>query len=107
MVQHLAIFLIKILIGTTLGLIGIYNSKRKNKMRIFDEQDNAFQDAYLKVCIRYAKGEIAELNLQNVDVIALALQYDVSFFLVHNDFNGQNVSNIPAFVGPRPVKRPA
>lgn len=107
MVQHLAILLIKILIGTSLGLIGIYNAKRKKKMRLFDEQDNCFQDAYLKCCIRYAKGEIAALNLpSSTDVIALAVQYDASFFLEPIDFNGQNLENITAFVGPRPIKRP-
>lgn len=106
--QPVLIFLIKLLIGTTLAIAGIYNAKRKKKMRIFDEQDNLFQQAYLEICIRYAKGEISELNLPaSTDVIALAVQYDVSFFLTIDDFIGQNLESITAFVGPRPIKRPA
>lgn len=83
------------------------NKLNKNTMRIFDEQDNCFQQAYLECLIRYAKGEISELNLPpSTDVAALALQYDISFFLEIEDFAGQNIESITAFVGPRPVKRP-
>lgn len=83
------------------------NKLNKNTMRLFDEQDNCFQQAYLEACIRYAKGEIADLNLPpSTDVLVLALQYDISFFLISDDFIGQNIENITAFVGNRPAKRP-
>lgn len=76
-------------------------------MRLFDELDMATQNEILVSCIRYAKGEIVEFNLlASTDVLALAVQYDTMFFLDILDFGGMNTENIPAFVGPRPVKRP-
>lgn len=106
---------IRYLGGASIALAGAYfdydykrkKKEKENNMRLFDEQDNCFQDAYLKCCIRYAKGEIAALNLpSSTDVIALAVQYDVSYFLFPIDFAGQNLENIPAFTGNRPIKRP-
>ncbi len=109
MLAQFVIFVIKILIGTSLGLIGIYNTKRKKKMeRIFDELTIELQNEIIIVCIRYAKGEIAELNLPpSTDVLELALQYDTMYFLEPIDFAGYDTLPVPAFCGSRPLKRPA
>lgn len=106
MLQHFYIFVLKLLLGTTLGLMGVYSKKRK-KMRIFDGLSIEQQQGILYTCISYAKGEIQENNLPaTTDVIALAVQYDTMYFLEPIDFAGQDIENIPAFIGPRPVKRP-
>lgn len=108
MLYQLILFGIKILFGTTLGLLGVYHAKKKKKkMRIFDTLPLETQNEILIVCVSYAKGEIAELNLPaSTDVIGLAVQYDTMFFLEPIDFIGLNLETIPAFVGPRPIKRP-
>lgn len=110
--------IVKYLGGASIALSGAWfehryskmkKDKTKNKevMRLFDEQDNCFQQAYLEACIRYAKGEIAEFNLPpSTDVLALALQYDISFFLTIDDFAGQDILPITSWVGSRPIKRP-
>lgn len=110
--------IVKYLGGASIALAGAWfehrydkmkKDKTKNKevMRLFDEQDNCFQQAYLEACIRYAKGEIAEFNLPpSTDVLALALQYDISFFLTIDDFAGQDILPITSWVGSRPIKRP-
>ena len=112
MFAQISLFIIKILIGTTLGILGIYNAKMKNrkklkKMRIFDELNLEVQNEIVTTAVRYAKGEIAEFNLPvTTDVIALAVQYDTMFFTTPLDYTGLNLETIPAFVGGRPVKRP-
>ena len=109
MLTQLLVFVIKILIGTTLGLLGVYATKnrRKIKMRIFDDLTPEQQQGVFFACISYAKGEIDEFNLPpSTDVLALALEYDTMYFLELIDFAGQNPELIPAFVGSRPVKRP-
>jgi hypothetical protein len=110
MVYQLAIFLLKILLGTTLGILGVYHAKRKNnnkKMRIFDNLPLETQNEILIVCVSYAKGEIIESNLPpTTDLIELSVQYDTMFFLTPLDFGGLNTENIPAFLGGRPIKRP-
>lgn len=112
MFQYIAIFVIKILIGTTLGILGIYNAKMKNKnklrkMRIFDELSLEAQNEIVTSCVRYAKGEIAEFNLPiATDVIALAIQYDTMFWTTPLDYSGLDLETITAWVGSRPIKRP-
>lgn len=108
MLHSLLLMLIKVLVGTSLGLLGVYNSgNKKKKMRIFDELSLEAQNEIIVSCVRYAKGEIAELNLPAItDIIQLAIQYDTMYFTTIMDFQGLNVENIPAFVGPRPIKRP-
>jgi len=108
MLQHLIIFVIKLLIGTTLAMAGIYNAKRKKKMRIFDELSLEAQNEIVTSCVRYAKGEIAEFNLPvTTDVVALAIQYDTMYFTTPLDYSGLPIETITAFIGPRPIKRPA
>ena len=112
MFQYITIFVIKLLIGTTLGILGIYNSKMKNrnklrKMRIFDELSLEAQNEIVTSCVRYAKGEIAEFNLPaNTDVIQLAIQYDTMFWTTPLDYTGLDLETITAWVGSRPIKRP-
>lgn len=109
MLYQLAIFLLKIIIGTSLGLLGVYHAKRKKikKMRIFDNLPIETQNEILIVCVSYAKGEIAEFNLPaSTDLIHLSMQYDTMFFLEPLDFGGVNTETIPAFLGSRPIKRP-
>lgn len=103
------IFVIKVIVGTALGLLGVYHAERKKrkKMRIFDTLTIEQQQGILYSCISYAKGEIVEFNLPaSTDVLALALQYDTMYFLEIIDFAGQDHESVPAFVGGRPVKRP-
>lgn len=110
MAYQIILLLIKVIVGTSLGLLGVYNNgikKNKKKMRIFDQFTIEAQNTILMSCIAYAKGEIAEFNLPaTTDVIALAVQYDTMYFLEIIDFNGIDPNNVPAFVGPRPIKRP-
>lgn len=112
MFQYITIFVIKLLIGTTLGILGIYNSKMKNrnklrKMRIFDELSLEAQNEIVTSCVRYAKGEIAEFNLPvTTDVIQLAIQYDTMFWTTPLDYSGLDLETITAWVGSRPIKRP-
>lgn len=107
--QHLIIFAIKLLIGTTLAMAGVYNAKKKKKkMRIFDELSLEAQNEIVTSCVRYAKGEIAEFNLPvTTDVVALAIQYDTMYFTTPLDYTGLPIETITAFIGPRPIKRPA
>ena len=113
MFAQISLFIIKILIGTTLGILGIYNAKMKNrkkikKMRIFDELNLEVQNEIVTTAVRYAKGEIAEFNLPaTTDVIALAVQYDTMFFTTPLDYTGLDLVTIPSWIGPRPIKRPA
>ena len=110
MLAQLLIFVIKILIGTTLGILGVYNAKRKKrkKMRIFDELNLETQNEIVTTAVRYAKGEIAEFNLPvTTDVIALAVQYDTMYFTTPLDYSGLDLNTITAWIGPRPIKRPA
>jgi len=105
--QPVIIFLIKLLIGTTLAIAGIYNTKRKKKMRIFDELSLEAQNEIVTSCVQYAKGEIAEFNLPaSTDIIELAVQYDTMYFTTVLDYSGLPIESITAFVGPRPIKRP-
>lgn len=109
MLHQLVLFLLKILIGTSLGILGVYHAKRKNnkKMRIFDNLPIETQNEILIVCVSYAKGEIAEFNLPpTTDLIELSVEYDTMFFLTPLDFGGLNTETIPAFLGSRPIKRP-
>lgn len=109
MLSQMLIFILKVVMCTSLGLLGVYNAerKKKRKMRIFDQLTIEQQQGILFTCISYAKGEIQEFNLPaSTDVIALAVQYDTMYFLTPIDFSGQNIETIPAFVGGRPVKRP-
>ena len=112
MFQYITIFVIKLLIGTTLGVLGIYNSKMKNrnklkKMRIFDELSLETQNEIVTTAVRYAKGEIAEFNLPaTTDVIQLAVQYDTMYFTTPLDYSGLDLETITAWVGSRPIKRP-
>jgi hypothetical protein len=108
MLYQLVLFAIKIIFGTSLGLLGVYHAKkRKKKMRIYDTLTPESQNEILSVCVGYAKGEIVEFNLPaSTDVIGLAVQYDTMFFLTPIDFAGFNTESVPAFVGPRPIKRP-
>jgi hypothetical protein len=112
MFAQIAIFFIKILIGTSLGILGIYNAKMKNrnkikKMRIFDELNLEVQNEIVTTAVRYAKGEIAEFNLPaSTDVIALAVQYDTMYFTTPLDYSGLDLETITAWVGSRPIKRP-
>lgn len=110
MIYQLVIFLLKILIGTSLGLLGVYHAKKKNnikKMRIFDTLSIEAQNEIIHSCFSYAKGEIAEFNLPpTTDLVELAIQYDTMFFLEPIDLMGYPTETIPAFLGGRPIKRP-
>lgn len=110
MAYQIILLLIKVIVGTSLGLLGVYNNgikKNKKKMRIFDQFEDETKHEILKSCISYAKGEISELNLPaTTDIKALALMYDTMYFLNSTDFEDYIVEVIPAFVGPRPIKRP-
>lgn len=110
MAYQIILLLIKVIVGTSLGLLGVYNNgikKNKKKMRIFDNLEPFEKEVILETCIAYAKGEIAEFNLPaTTDVITLAVQYDTMYFLEIIDFNGIDPNNVPSFVGPRPIKRP-
>ena len=77
-------------------------------MRIFDELSLEAQNEIVTSCVRYAKGEIAEFNLPvTTDVVALAIQYDTMYFTTPLDYSGLPIETITAFIGPRPIKRPA
>ena len=66
------------------------------------------QNEIVTTAVRYAKGEIAEFNLPaSTDVIALAVQYDTMYFTTVLDYSGLDLVNIPGWIGPRPIKRPA
>ena len=111
MLYQIILLLIKVIVGTSLGLLGVYNTGMKKnkikKMRIFDQFTTEAQNTILMSCIAYAKGEIAEFNLPpTTDIISLAVQYDTMYFTTIIDFNGIDTNNIPTFVGPRPIKRP-
>ena len=90
-------------------MAGIYNAKKKKKkMRIFDELSLEAQNEIVTSCVRYAKGEIAEFNLPvTTDVKALAMQYDTMYFTTIADYEELPIEVITAFIGPRPIKRPA
>lgn len=105
MIQQVVIFLIKILIGTTLGLIGVYNAKRYKKMRIFDNLTQDVKDDILEAAIAYAKADIEDNNLQ-VDVKVHAVGFGEMFQLCHPDFDTIDPMPISRWVGPRPVHRP-
>ena len=110
MAYQIILLLIKVIVGTSLGLLGVYNNgikKNKKKMRIIDDIETFEKEVILETCIAYAKGEIAEFNLPaTTDVIALAVQYDTMYFLEIIDFNIVDPNYVTAFVGPRPIKRP-
>ena len=77
-------------------------------MRIFDELSLETQNEIVTTAVRYAEGEIAEFNLPaTTDVIALAVQYDTMFFTTPLDYTGLDLNTITAWIGPRPIKRPA
>lgn len=109
MISQLLIFLIKVLLGTTLGVFGIYGFKRKKKMeRIFDEFTQDVKDDILMTALRYAKADIDENQLPD-DLIEYAVGYTEMFRLTEDDFSGftaLELAGVVGWVGGRPPHRP-
>lgn len=113
MAQQLILLLIKVLVGTSLGLLGVYNQGREkikkqnqlNKMRIFDDLTADTKIDILETAIAYAKKDIADNNL-NVDLVSHACGFGEMFLLQPVDFGLITPEVITAFVGSMPPHRP-
>jgi len=81
--------------------------KKSKKMRIFDELSLELQNEIAITCIRYAKGEIEDLQLPaSTDVIEYAVGFGEMWFIEESDFTGLDPENYESWVGPRPTHRP-
>lgn len=103
---QLLIFVIKVLIGTTLGVFGIYGFNKKKKMdRIFDTLTSDVQCDILETCIAYAKAELPP----NTDLIEYAVGFGEMFFLEETDFSilsALELDAIDSWTGSRPPHKP-
>lgn len=109
MLYQLLLVLIKVFVGTTLGLMGVYSAGvKKNKikkMRIFDELNLTTKIQILETAIAYAKKDIEENNLE-VDLFAHACGFGEMFLLQEGDFGLINTTVITGWVGSTPPHRP-
>ena len=103
--QHLLIFVIKILVGTTIGAAGVYHAKRRKKMRIFDNLTHDCKVDILEAAVAYAKADIDENNL-NVDLVHHACGFGEMWFLQEADFTLIEPELVVAWIGGRPPHRP-
>jgi len=96
-----------VLVGTSLGLLGVYNSgNKKKKMRIFDNLTTDVKIDILETAIAYAKQDIANNNLQ-VDLIEHACGFGEMFFLQPIDFSLIEPVVVTSWIGsiPRHIPR--
>ena len=93
--------------GITLGLLGAYGTKRKKKMRIFDNFTEDVKIDILETCVAYAKGEIEEIgNPMNYSIEIMAASYGGMFFIEVPDFGLIEIQTVVAWTGPRPTHLP-
>lgn len=109
MLYQIILLLIKVIVGTSLGLLGVYNTGMKKnkikKMRIFDELNLTTKIQILETAIAYAKQDIEENNLE-VNLITHACGFGEMFLLQEPDFDLINPVIITGWVGSTPPHRP-
>ena len=108
MAYQIILLLIKVIVGTSLGLLGVYNNgikKNKKKMRRFEELNTITKIQVLESAIAYAKQDIEENNLE-VNLITHACGFGEMFLLQEPDFDLINPVIITGWVGSTPPHRP-